>query len=124
MQIVSSLNLDKFGIISLAYCSAPEAFWVYSSGNNAFVKYDKDGTQMEVLKAKISNVRNKPICVVDNANLVLFRNDSSKIYMLEDSQRKMFIDVAPIAVACISPTKDDELFIGLVKSKQHLAIGR
>lgn len=119
MQIVSSLNLSKFGIISLAYCSAPEAFWVYSSGNNAFVKYDKDDTQMEVLKAKISNVRNKPICVVDNANLVLFRNDSSKIYM-----RKMFIDVAPIAVACISPTKDDELFIGLVKSKQHLAIGR
>lgn len=124
MQIIRNLHLGKDRIVSLAYSSDPEAFWVYSSGKNAFVKYDEDGNQIKILKAKISSVRNKPICVVDNAHLVLFRNDSSKIFMFDNSQRKMFIDVAPMAVACICPTKDDDLFIGLVKSEQHLAIGR
>lgn len=43
--------------------------------------------------------------------------------MLEDSQKKMFLDATPMAVACICPTKNCELLIGLVKS-EHFAIGR
>lgn len=43
MQIVRSLNLGKDRIVLIAYR-------MYSSGKNAFVKYE-DGNRMEVLKA-------------------------------------------------------------------------
>lgn len=102
MQIVRDLNLDKDGIVLIAHLT-------YSSGKNAFVKYDEGGNEMDILKAKMFEVNQN--CVVKNANIVFFRNDFSKINMLEDSQTKIFFDVAPMAVACICPTKDDNLYI-------------
>lgn len=123
VQVVKCLNLGKGGIISLAYCSDPEAFWVYLSNGNAFVKYDGKGNELDTRKVEIGNLRNKPICVVDNEKL-LFRINASKIYMLEGSQKKLFNDATPMAVECICPTKDDELLIGFVKTPEHLAIGR
>lgn len=124
MRIVKCLNLVKGEIVSLAYCSDPEAFWVHSADRNAFVKYDEKGNQIEIKNVKIFNARNKAICVVDGAKLVLFRNNISKLYMLDGSQKKLFIDFTPMSVACICPTKDDELLIGLVKTPEHFAIGR
>lgn len=123
IQIIRSLNLGKKEIVSLAYCSDPEAFWVYPDGGNAFLKYDGENNQLDTLNVEIDHLRNKPICVVDNENLVLFKKNSSTIYMLKDSQSKLFIDVAPVSVAYICPTKDGELLIGIVQS-EHLAIGR
>lgn len=38
LQVVRSLSLDEGGIISLAYCSDPEAFWVLSSSGESFFK--------------------------------------------------------------------------------------
>lgn len=51
LQIVRSLTLDEGGIISLAYSSDPEAFWVYSSSRDSFLKYNEKGSQLEILKA-------------------------------------------------------------------------
>lgn len=93
-----------------------------SSGGNAFVKYDGRGNELDTLDVKLGNFRNKPICVIDNEKL-LFRYNANEIYMLEDSQKKMFIDATPMVVAYICPTKDGELLIGIVKS-EHLAVGR
>lgn len=78
MEIVKCLNVEKCKIVSLAYCSDPEAFWVYSSSRNAFVKYDGRGNDLDTctLNVKIGNVRNKPVCVVDNEKL-LFRYNVS-----------------------------------------------
>lgn len=45
--------------------------------------------------------------------------------MLEDPRMKLFLDVTPLAIVCICPTKDDELYIGLVNAtEKHFAIGR
>lgn len=45
--------------------------------------------------------------------------------MLEHSQKKLFLDATPMAIACICPTKNGELLIGLGKSEeQHFAVGR
>lgn len=124
LQIVRSLKLDEGEIISLAYCSDPEAFWVYSSSGD-FLKYNENGSQLEILKAKLSYIRNKPICVVDSAKLVFFRNNASEIYMFDGSQRKLFIDFTPMGAACLCPTKDDELLIVIVKSQEnYIAICR
>lgn len=49
MQIVRSINLDKDRTVLIAY-------WMYSSGKNAFVKYDEDDNRMEVLKAKMFEI--------------------------------------------------------------------
>lgn len=123
MKVVKSLNLGNNGIISLAYCSDPEAFCVHFYGGNAFVKYDGKGNELDTLRVEIGNLRNKPICVFDNEKL-LFRYNASEIYMLEDSQKKLFFDATPLAVASICPTKDDELLIGLVKTPDQFAVGR
>lgn len=125
IQIIRCLNLVKEEIVSLAYCSDPEAFWVYPNGGNAFLKYDGENSQLDTLNVGIDHLRNRPICVVDNEKIVLFKKNSSTIYMLEDSQSKLFIDVAPMSVASICPTKDGELLIGIVQPDlKHLAIGR
>lgn len=105
LQIVWSLTLDEGGIISLAYSSDPEAFWVYSSSRDSFLKYNEKGSQLEILKAKLSCIRNKAICVVESAKLVFFRNNASEIYMFDGLQRKLFIDFTPIGAACLCPTK-------------------
>lgn len=119
LQIVWSLTLDEGGIISLAYSSDPEAFWVYSSSRDSFLKYNEKGSQLEILKAKLSCIRNKAICVVESAKLVFFRNNASEIYMFDGLQRKLFIDFTPIGAACLCPTKDDELLVVIVKSQEN-----
>lgn len=127
LQVVRSLSLDEGGIISLAYCSDQEAFWVLSSSGESFLKYDEKGNQLEILKAKFFHFQNKAICVVDCAKLVLFKNNISELYMFDGSQKKLFIDVTPMGAVAICPTKDDQLhvLVVIVKSQeQHIAICR
>lgn len=44
--------------------------------------------------------------------------------MLTNSKTKLFIDISPMAVACICKTKNGELLIVLVKHPKYFAIGR
>lgn len=66
MQIVRSINLGKDRTVLIAY-------WMYSSGKNAFVKYDEDGNRMEVLKAKMFEI---------NQNVLLKMQTLSSLEMI------------------------------------------
>lgn len=124
VQLIKSIELGKGVVLSLASCIEAETFWVFLSGKNAFERYEK-GLLIEEIKESTRSSQNKPICLVKNENLVLFRKDYSTIFMLKDPHMKLFLDVTPLAIVCICPTKDDELYIGLVNAtEKNFAIGR
>lgn len=124
VQLIKIIELGKGVVLSLASCLEAETFWVFLSGKHAFERYEK-GLLIEEIKELNLSSQNKPICLVKNEKRVLFRKDYSTIFMLEDPHMKLFLDVTPLAVVCICPTKDDELYIGLVNAtEKHFAIGR
>lgn len=124
VQLIKIIELGEGVVLSLASCLEAETFWVFLSRKNAFKRYEK-GLLIEEIKELNRSSQNKPICLVKNEKLVLFRKDYSTIFMLEDPHMKLFLDVTPLAIVCICPTKDDELYIGLVNAtEKHTAIGR
>lgn len=90
IQEVKCLNLGKGGIVSLAYCSDPDAFWVFFNKGNSFVKYDGTGIKLETINVKIGNLRNKPICVVANEK-PFFRYTSVKYTCWKIHRRKCLL---------------------------------
>lgn len=106
VQLIKIIELGEGVVLSLASCLEAETFWVFLSGKNAFERYEK-GLLIEEIKEINRSSQNKPICLVKNENLVLFRKDYSTIFMLEDPRMKLFLDVTPLAIVCICPTKDD-----------------
>lgn len=114
VQVIKTVHLNQAEVLSLSWDSG--LYWVFLSNKSHFEKYNEKGVCVEEVKVDLQKTRNKPFCIVDNTGLrAIYRTETSKLSMLEDSQQKLFIDVAPLRITCLCLTRNGEILAGLVK---------
>lgn len=115
VETIGVVKLAKSGIMTLAYCSQSEAFWISSVDSDAYEKYDAKGHLTNKIEANISGKLNKPLCLVevDDIEQIVYRNDTSGIFAFKDSPRKL-TNVQPLILSCLCTTADGEILAGLV----------
>lgn len=116
LEVTRVVKLAKGEIVSLVYSLISETFWAFANEEDAFIKCDEKGYVQNKICVNILQTPNKPICIVDYDEYLLYRNDSSNIFMLQGSQRKLFIDVTPMWVTCLCVTNSGEVLAGLMHS--------
>lgn len=116
-EIIRVVKLAKRTILSLAYCSKSEAFWISSSESESYEKYDKNGILTNKIDVDLSGRLNKPICLVefDDIEQVAYRKHISTIFAFTESPRKL-MNVEPLLLGCLCKTADCEILAGLVHS--------
>lgn len=119
LQTIKIVELDQEHIESLCYDSG--FYWVFLSNNSSFMKYNEDGSCVEKIQVDIKHLKNKPFCVVDMEGVhAVYRKDPHKLFMIKDSTKELFIDVAPAPVVCVCITRDGDILAGLVHSTASL----
>lgn len=119
LQTIKIVQLGNGQIESLCYDSG--FYWVYLSNKITFRKYNEDGSCVEKLQVNINHFKNKPFCIVNMEGVhAIYRKDPHKLFMIKDSKKELFIDVALAAVACFCLTRDGDILAGLVHSTASL----
>lgn len=119
LQTIKVVQLHNGQIETLCYDSG--FYWVFLSNIASFGKYNEDGSCVEKLKVNIAHLKNKPFCVVDMEGVhAVYRKGPNQLFMMKDSKKELFIDVAPAAVACVCLTRDGDILAGLVHSTESL----
>lgn len=119
LQTIKIVHLDQEHIESLCYDSG--FYWVFQSNNSSFMKYNENGSCVETIQVDIKQLKNKPFCVVDMEGVhAVYRKDPHKLFMIKDSNKELFIDVAPASVACVCITRDGDILAGLDHSTASL----
>lgn len=117
-QAIKTVYLNQGQIHSI--CSDSGLYWVFSSNKSTFTKHNEEGVCVDEINVNIQHCTNKPFCIVDNEGVhAVYKNDTYKLYMLKYSQQKLFIDFAPLGIACICLTSDGEILVGLVNSTEN-----
>lgn len=118
VQSIKTFEVDKEQIQTLCYDSG--LYWIFSLNKSTFRKCNDKGDFVEEIKIGSVCCRNNPFCVIYNERVhAVYRNDPSKLFMLKDSQEKLFINVAPLLVVCVCVTSDGEILAGLVNATQN-----
>lgn len=124
VHAIKTIYLNQGQIKSLCFDSG--LYWVFSSNERTFKKYNEEGVCVDEIHVCINHLRNQPFCVVDSERVrAIYRKDTFTLYMLKDSQQKLFIDFEHMGIACVCLTNDGEILVGLVFSKANfLGIAR
>lgn len=119
VQSIKTFEVDQEQIQTLCYDSG--LYWIFSLNKGTFRKCNDEGDCIDEIKiGSVQTRRNNPFCVVYNERVhAVYRNDSSTLFMLKDSQEKLFINVAPLLVVCLCLTSDGEILAGLANVIQN-----
>lgn len=111
-QIIRTLTVGKEPIVSLAYSSKLNAFWIFSSDERAFRKYDMKENCTDKIEVKSPGFQNRQNIAVGE-KLVVYVDNPNKLFVLEDSRGELSINVAPMVAVCLCLTSDDDILVGL-----------
>lgn len=126
IEIIRAVKLGKRAILSLAYSSQSEAFWISSEDSDAYEKYDEQGHLKSKIETNISGKLNKPFCLieVDNIEQVVYRYDASTIFMYKNSPNQL-MNVTTLFPISLCATNDGEILAALAcRSEEFFVILR
>lgn len=119
IHVIKTVHLNQGQILSLCFDSG--LYWVYSSNENTFKKHNEEGVCVDEIQVQLKQCINRPFCVVENEGVhAIYRNDTQKLCILKESQQKLFINFAPLGIACFCLTTDGDILVGLAHSKENI----